>query len=367
MDDPRILGPIPTPPAQRWREIRLLYLPRGVFIVGAIVAAVLWNRAVTPSSLVAEAEVIQTDVRSTQAGVVASLSVTMLQQVRAGEVVGHIVAANPRILEATLAVIRAEVGMLFATAAGTTDKQRMMIEFERLQIESMNHRIDLAGLQVRLQQAEADFARADPLHRTGLITDENFEQQRTTRDALAAQVREQTQMVAHLAPIIKNYATPEALAAGLSPDTALAAAIKVQEAKLQLAEAQLTPMPLVAPIDGVISDVLRRQGESVTAGEAVLRIHAPKSARLTGFLRQPLSVEPKVGMTAEIRTRTNTRQVTTTKITEVGAAMEPIPAGLIAAMHLPTSPPPAHALRVQLALPAGLTLRPGEYVDVTLR
>ncbi|MSU22955.1 MAG: HlyD family efflux transporter periplasmic adaptor subunit [Opitutus sp.] len=367
MDDPRILGPIPTPPAQRWREVRLLYLPRAVFVLGVIVVAILWSRSVTPSAIVAEAEIIQAEVRSAQAGTVASLSVAMLQAVRAGEVVGQVVAANPRILDATLSVIRAEVGMLSASMAGATDKQRMAIEFERLQIESMDHRIELAGLQVRLQQAEADFGRAGALHRAGLITQENFEQLKANRDALAAQAGEQSRMVAHLEPIIKNYASPDALAAGLSPDTALAAAIKVQEAKLQLAEAQLTPMPLVAPIDGVVSEVLRRAGESVMAGEAVLRIHATKSLKLTGFLRQPLLIEPKAGMTAEIRTRTSLRQVATTKITEVGAAMEPISPSLIAALRLPTSPMPEHALRIQLAMPAGITLRPGEHVDVTIR
>ena len=37
--DSRLLPPIPTPPSQRWREIRLLYLPRAVFILGVIAAA----------------------------------------------------------------------------------------------------------------------------------------------------------------------------------------------------------------------------------------------------------------------------------------------------------------------------------------
>ena len=30
----RPLPPIPTPPAQRWRQVRLVYLPRTVFAIG---------------------------------------------------------------------------------------------------------------------------------------------------------------------------------------------------------------------------------------------------------------------------------------------------------------------------------------------
>jgi multidrug resistance efflux pump len=124
MDDPRILGPIPTPPAQRWREIRLLYLPRITFVVGLLVAGWLWVSSVAPATMVGEAEVQQVEVRAAQAGVLASLKVELLQTVRAGEVVGHMAQANPRLLDATLAVIRADVAMLSATMAGRQTARR---------------------------------------------------------------------------------------------------------------------------------------------------------------------------------------------------------------------------------------------------
>jgi multidrug resistance efflux pump len=298
---------------------------------------------------------------------VASLKVAMLQPVRAGEVVGHIAQVNPRLLDATLSVIRAEVGMLAASMAGATDRQRNAIEFEKLQIEWMGRRVDLASLRGRLQQAESDFTRAGTLHRAGLITDENFEQLKIAHESLAAQAGEHSRLVAQLEPIVHSLAPRDEKDPALAPDVALDAAIKVQDAKLKLAEEQLTPMALIAPIDGVIAGVLRRPGENVTAGEAVLRINATRAERLTGFLRPPLPVEPKPGMTVEVRTRGAVRHVTTTKITEVGAALEPIPQGIMAALRLPASPPPEPALRIQFAIPSGLALRPGEHVDVTIR
>ena len=104
----------------------------------------------------------------------------------------------------------------------------------------------------------------------------------------------------------------------------------------------------------------------VVAGESILRITATKPERLSGFLRQPLPLEPKVGTEVEIRTRGNSRQVAASKILEVGAAMEAIPSTLVSAMHLPPSPAPEPGLRIQFALPAELKLRPGEFVDVVI-
>lgn len=360
--DSRILTPIPTPPAQRWREIRLLYLPRIVFIAMIAFVAWLWSTAVAPSSLVAEAEIVGSDLRSIQAGVIASLKVDLHQQVRAGEVVGHVVAVNPKLLEATLAVIRAEVGMLMAS-----DSKRVAVEFERLQLEWIKQRVDRAVMQGQLQQVDADLARATPLHRAGLLSDEIFSQLKLTRDTLIAQANERSKLIDRLDPSGRESAVPDPQRAALSGESALAAAIKVQEARIKLAEEQLTPQPLVAPIDGVVALVLRRAGETVVAGEPVLRVTAPKVERLAGYLRQPLPFAPKPGMVAEIRTRGIPAKIAATTITHVGVALEIISPTMLAAMRLPTVPAPETAVRVEFALPPGLELRPGEHVDVTVR
>lgn len=365
--DPRILAPIPTPPAQRWREVRLLYLPRIVFALAVLLVAWLWGEALAPSTLVAEAEIAGADSRATQAGVVAGLKVALHQKVRVGEVVGHIAAANPRLLDATLAVIRADVAMLGATMAGATDRQRVALELERMQLDWMGHRVERAALQGRLQQTEADLARTEPLHRAGLVTEEAYTQLKITRDSLVAQRDETNRMIARLEPILSGQNALNPTAAELSGESALAAAIKVQEAKLRLAEEQLSPVPLVSPIDGVVSLVLRREGEVVVAGEPVLRVTATKPARLTGYVRQPLAFDPKPGMTAEIRTRSTPAKVALTTVTQVGVALETISPTVLAAMHLPPTPTPETALRVEFALPASLGLKPGEHVDVVVR
>ena len=365
--DSRILTPIPTPPAQRWREIRLLYLPRAMFVAVVLLVVWLWGSTVAPSALVAEAEGLGSDLRAPQPGVIASLKVALHQPVKAGEVVGHLAGVNPRLLEATLSVIRAEVAMLGATMAGATDRQRVALEFERMQLDWMSHRVDRAALQGKLQQTESDLGRAEPLSRAGLITAENFDQLKIARASLVAQLEEKNRLIARLEPVLTKFSAADPLATGISGDSALAAALKVQEAKLKLAEAELTPVPLLAPIDGVVAVILRRAGETVMAGDAVLRVTAPKPERLTGYMRQPLPFEPKPGMEAEIRTRSTPAKVAITKITNVGVAHEILSPTMLAAMRLPPTPAPETALRVEFALPTGLDLRPGEHVDVTVR
>lgn len=360
--DSRILSPIPTPPAQRWREIRLLYLPRTMFVVGVVVAVWLWRASVAPGAIVAEAEVVGADARPVQAGVLSSLNVTLNQTVKAGEIIGQISSLNPRLLDSTLAVIRAEVGMLIAA-----DKQRVALEFERLQLDWITQRVNRAEILGRLQQTEADLARAEPLYRAKLITEENYAQLKLARETLTAQAEERSKLVERLAPGQRAASVADAQAAALSGESALAAAIKVQDAKLKLTEDQLMPLPLVAPIDGVVSLVLRRAGETVVAGEPVVRVTAPKSERLAGYVRQPLAFDPKPGMAAQIRTRNTPPKVAATTITHVGPALELLSPTVLTAMRLPPTPLPETALRIEFSLPAGLNLRPGEHVDVILQ
>ena len=122
----------------------------------------------------------------------------------------------------------------------------------------------------------------------------------------------------------------------------------------------------IAAIDGVVSLVLRKAGEAVVPGEVVVRVTATRPPQITGFLRQPLPALPKPGTVATVRTRGHPRTSGEAKVLQVGAAMEPITPSLLAALHLPPNQLVEPGLRVVLAVPAGMNLRPGEHVDVSL-
>src|SRR5688572_33275936 len=118
------LAPIPTPPAQRWRNLRLQYVPFIVFALGLAAAAVIWTRWVAPPTLVGEVEAIRTELRSAQSGRIIELKVDLLQEVKAGDVVGQVLVNEPGVLNASLTVIRAEMEVLRATTRLTIEQQQ---------------------------------------------------------------------------------------------------------------------------------------------------------------------------------------------------------------------------------------------------
>jgi multidrug resistance efflux pump len=353
------LPPIPTPSSQLWRQLRLQYLPVVIFAAGVVAASVIWTQWVAPPTLVGEAESVRTEIRSAQSGMLADLNVDLLQPVKAGQVVGRVIVSDPKVLEASLAVIRAEIEVLRTS----TD-----MNFERLRLDWMTKRVELVSLRSQLHQTEATLARVAALHRIKLVTDEEFEEAKNTREAVEARMKAQEELIARIEPelrpldIAEGRTIPAAAAAGLR------AAVKQKEEQLGLIEAQLSPVPLIAPINGVVTSIYRRSGETVSAAEPILQVSATHSARIIGFLRQPLPFEPKPGMEVEVRTRTFLRRVGTARIAQVGAQLEPISPTLLAAMRLPVANIPTDfGLRVHITAPAGLALRPGEQVDLIIR
>jgi multidrug resistance efflux pump len=361
------LPPIPTPSAQLWRQLRLQYLPVVIFVTGLLGAAVLWTQWVAPPTLVGEVEAVRTEVRSAQPGTLSGLEVELLQPVTAGQTLGHVFVNTPQFLETSLAAIRAEIEMIRATMDPVVGQRRAALDLERLRLDLMGKRVDLAVQQGELNQAETTLARTTALHRAKIITEDEYELAKNARDTLAAQIKAQTELINRLEPSIRRLSTEVDVSAP-SLDQGLRAAIQHKEAELRMIEAELSPLPLNAPIDGVVTLIHRRTGENVTSGEPILQISATHSERIIGFLRQPLPLEPKPGMEVEVRTRTFIRRIGIARVAQVGPQLEPISPTLLAAMRLPvTAIPTDVGLRVHVTPPPGLSLRPGEQVDLIIR
>ena len=356
------LATIPTSPAQRWRLWRRTAVPLLSLALSIALAAVVWRSWVAPPPFVAEAEAVHSEVRALRAGWLTGLTVDVLQPVKAGTVLGRVITTDPEVLDASLAVVRAEVEFMLASLHPVSQQERISLDRERLQLEWMKQRVELASLQAKLPQAEADLARCTALHQQKLVSDQSLEQTRAIRDALSGQMLEQTRLVAALDPA--RHIREEKDSAMPSRQATLRAAIKVQEQKLRLTEAQLKPVELCAPIDGVVAAILRRNGETVAPGEVLLRIAAARPQRLVGYIRQPLSFEPRRGMQVTLRTRDSHRRAASAEITAVGAELEPIPATILNAMHL--SGASELALRVHVSASDALALHPGEQVDAVV-
>src|ERR1051326_6683299 len=108
-------APIPIPVHQRWREFRLRVLPWTVFAIGLFLVIILWKDHAASHTLVGQAEPVLSNVSCYKPGVLAELTVSRFQKVKAGDAVGQVLITEPRILASSLAVIQSEIEMLRIT------------------------------------------------------------------------------------------------------------------------------------------------------------------------------------------------------------------------------------------------------------
>jgi len=129
-------------------------------------------------------------------------------------------------------------------------------------------------------------------------------------------------------------------------------------------ESQIAPQPVFAPIDGVVTAVQHQAGEHVQTGESLLVITAETSRTIVAYVRLPVDELARPGRMLEIRARSGKRESVQARIKEIGPALESIPSGLLTSKS--PSAPPEFGLPLIVLVPAELSLRPGELVDLRL-
>ena len=354
-------APIPIAWSQRVAWWRLRVLP--VFIFGAALAtlALLWRGHVDAPALIGQVEPVQANVSCYKPGTLAQLSVNRFQNVKAGDALGQVLVTDPRILASSLAVIQADIEVLRIGMQPLVARQRTAMDYAQLRLDWMRQRAQLAMARVNLQFAEADFRRTEALYKDKIVADRVFDQAKTTQDRLRNEVEELAGLVEEQTRSFEQI-TNSTDVTKLNDDP-LRAAIAVQESKLRLTEAELSPITLRAPVDGTVSVLFHRSGEAVTAGEPILSIAAANAIRIVGYLRPPINNEPKVGSRVQVRTRGIHRQTGSAEIIEVGSQFEPIAAALQAPMRFANL---ELGLPIGISIPANLKTRPGELVDLWL-
>lgn len=352
---------IPTPPAQRWKDFKLNGVPVLMFGACALLAVSLWRSNMTTTTLVGEAEIVQASVTSPQSGSLAQVQVARLDQVAKDQVVAHVVTTPPKVVEATLSVIKAEISAIRSGLAEVLDQERNAMAWERLKLDLMNHRIDLAVATVGLRYAEVELERATKLYQEKLVSDDRLDLARSNRDQLQSRLGGLTNIISELTPRIEQLGGHDGSKLTDAAGRSVRAAIAVQEEKLKLSELQLLPIPLLSPIAGHVTMVFKRAGENLSAGESVMTITSDRSEKVTAYLRHPLSIEPRKGLVVTLVTRGHRREQIDSVIDQVGVRWEPIPPSLRRpGMDF------EQGLQVLVNLPGHLKVRPGESLDIQI-
>ncbi len=354
-------APIPIPLRNRLRDARIRALPPLVFAVVIIVLAALWKDYASAPSLVGQAEVVLSNVSCYKPGTLAQLNVNRFQQVKAGDPVAQVLVTDPRILQASLAAIQADIEMLRVTMQPITARQRTAMDYSQLRLDWMRQRAQLASARANLEFAEADYQRTEQMYKDKIVSERFYEQSKATRARLKSEVDELSRLVDEQMKNFDQLQLTNLVDISKVTDDPLRAAIAAQEAKLRLTEAELSPITLRAPVDGMVDVIYRRPGEALTAGEPIFSIAPRQAVRIVGYLRPPILEEPRAGTRVEVRTRGPRRQVGWAEVLDVGAQFEAI----APALQTPVRTANAElGLPLSISVPPSMKIRPGELVDL---
>jgi len=358
MSQTKDLPPITIPRSRQASLLSSRYLPSAVFVCGVIAAALLWRNTVSTPLLQAEVENPLCELRAPLAGQLVKLETAPLAQVRAGERLAVLLPLPPALLTAELAVLRAEMDCVRANFAPAQGLERAGLAYERLRLDWMKQRVELAELRSKLVAAEDSLQRLERLRKDSVSSEQEYSTARNLRDGLLAQVSTSEELVASQERSLESHRLE------YSPGDVVARNIELLSRKLRVLELQAGPQELLAPTSGQVSVLARSAGEQVQAGELILSLVPSTGKRLVAYLRQPLRELPRPGMAVTVRARRGAMESFRSRIEEVGASLQPIPRTLTNPL-LPASTVET-GLQLGIHCPEGLALLPGEIVDVSL-
>jgi multidrug resistance efflux pump len=350
---------IPRPWPHRLHDLRLRALPSVVFAAGVVLATFLWNKNWRPTSFVGEAQARSANVAAPQVGVLEEVLVEPFAPVRQGQVLAIVRMTSADTLRASLGAIRADLEVMRARM--TQDQVRNQQNADALRLDWLSQRVDLAAARANLRYAENELSRMERLFRAQVTSESELDIARDRRDALLAEVEERARLVAEMEQAAASPSSAQNPADSPLILNTIDAAISAQEAQLRQTDG---PIKLEAPLDGMVATVYRQAGETILAGEPLIAITAERPDHILGFIRQPISFQPKKGDAVEVRTRGNVRQVGVTQISAVGSRLElfsqPLRVrGFDSSLE--------RGLPVLLDIPADMQLHPGELVDLFLK
>lgn len=353
------LPPIPTPASLRWREFRVRVMPVLLFVVAFGGVCLIWQHNLTAPMLVGAVEVRTAQVAVPYAGKILQLNVDNFQIVTQGEPVAVLVPSDPRV---AMGVIQSELDILQAKLDPHLTQQRNQTDYEKLRMDWLLQRVELSTARVNYELAHSELIRTQELHNLKLVSDDLYDIAVKTEEALATEVAERSNLVVEAEMGIKSLELLGAPSENEDLMKPMMATLQIEEEKLAQAAAASEPVKLIAPMDGAVS-LIRQSGENLTEGEPLLTVTATQPEKIISYLRQPIPFEPKVGMHVEIRTRALQSQTAVAEIENVGSHFEAI-TNALAIGKLGTAYD--LGLPVEINVPAGLKLRPGELVDLAV-
>jgi multidrug resistance efflux pump len=347
------LTPIPTPPAQRWREFRIQALPILTFIAAVAAIAVLWQRYVFPSNIVAQVDAETANVITTQLGTIEELRVERFQQVAKGDVIAVINPGDTNLLAATLHAVEADLAVLQERIDSGEVRAGQTYENTRLTYLEQLAQLQVSRINAKLAEAEFNMQKELFAGDTPLVASNKYLVALYKWQAALTNVVEMEKFLAE-----KEKTLPRLRAENSNAVSVINEAVAAQKKVLTMTASNII---IRAPIDGVITAVSNVVGSRVMPGASICTISSTKPERIIAYMRPPISHLPTAGDTLEVRRRSFKRQTAVATIKQVGSQLEPIAPAL--AVLTGTSKIDL-GLPFEVTLPPKMGLLPGEVVDI---
>lgn len=351
---------IPIPLPTRVRNLFRRWTPTLIFLTVAALCGGLWREHVSPSSCVGTVETLRALVTCPDDGTLTNVWVTLHQEVKEGAVVAEVVTTDPRTVNSRLSVMRGRMQLTELEMSPVMSQQRNAIDYAQLTLSAKRLKVEVETARVNLSRAEADLERYRKLHKNGLISDEALLVYQRLREALDIEVQEKGTLLKEMEKTLERLSfLADSFIPGSENDP-LRQAIKVQEAQTRALEDRIRPLPLLSPMDGIVTAVYRRRGEQLIAGLPVAEITSAKVERIVGQLPQSVPFSPEVGMAVRVQTRGVHRRVGQAQIIGLSPHLE-VDTNTVGRTAS------AFPYRVfSVSLPTNMALLPGETVELTL-
>jgi multidrug resistance efflux pump len=377
-------------------------LPVLIWLVAVVGVGVLFHHRSQRFEVLGIAQGEVREIAATCTGRLKSVPVQLFEEVRKGDVVAVIdTVLDNEYLEAELATVSAEIQHLQAELVHTQEtllaeaanlETDRIVAQRRFSVDVENARLRVLELKTMLETDRImleDLQLNDQIFITRNLSDQNdathYERQKmkVEYNALAKKIEENEHLLAQADSDLEQarqrrdeFAQRQLEYPAM--DSALEVihrAIKVQEQRMEELSARRVALVLKSPIDGVVSQILRRPvrrtaegvvrqmlgraGEAVLEGDPILTVANSKSSEIIAWVGGEHLGRVREGMVVKLIKENEPAQIASSQVTYLGPIMEVMPQQLWTIPDIPQWGRP-----MLIPIPPGLKLIPGETVGI---
>ncbi len=355
-----MLQPIQTPFRQKLREFRTRFVPVITFFVVLVIVVSLWGSKTQQSSFVGKVVADTAYVSAPFIGQVQGFSLQEFDVVEVGDVIATVAVADSAMLQAKLDVFRTQIELMKATQEPISDVQRNRIDLISLQLDVINETIEFESLNIRRIQLLRTTERMTELFDKNLISAQELEDATLELSLVTSAYEAKKSLITDMEREMARLITYENGTASSASDP-VTLGISALEAEMEEAYQEFKPTVLTAPISGTVAKLFVQNGAYLNGGDPLVLIASPTPTHIIGYIRQPISIKPHIGMTVQIRTRTYPKQIAEAVIDRTGAQITIYDANLQRGSGFIESGIP---VRISLDGLGHLDLIPGEILDI---